>query len=86
MRLIASHVSARTALIVMRSTDFGVHDSDLDPAPRAKGIEEDEEIDGAVAAILVVEAIEPSGCGRDRLARFADEIGCRSRSQPDHRP
>jgi hypothetical protein len=30
---------------------------------------------GAVAAILVVEALEPSGCGRDRLARFADELG-----------
>ena len=49
--------------------------SDLDPAPRAMGIDEDEEIDGAVAAILVVEALEPSGCGRDRLARFADELG-----------
>ena len=37
--------------------------SDLDPAPRAVGIrDEDEEIDGAVAAILVVEALEPSGC------------------------
>ena len=34
---------------------------------------EDEEIVGAVAAILVVEALEPSGCGRDRLARFADD-------------
>ena len=49
---------------------------DLDPAPRAMGIDEDEEIDGAVAAILVVEALGgPSGCGRDRLARFADELG-----------
>jgi hypothetical protein len=28
------------------------------------GIDEDEEIDGAVAAILVVEALVPSGCGR----------------------
>ena len=42
---------------------------------RAMGIDEDEEIDGAVAAILVVEALEPSGCGRDRLARFADGRG-----------
>jgi hypothetical protein len=49
-------------------------------------IEENEEINGAVAAILVVEAIEPSGCGRERLARFADETGCPFRSQPDHRP
>src|SRR5208337_3956903 len=59
--------------------------SDLDPAPRAMGIEEDEEIDGAVAAILVVEALEPSGCGRDRLARFADELGG-AFVEADHRP
>src|SRR5271166_5794036 len=58
---------------------------DLDPAPRAMGIEEDEEIDGAVAAILVVEALEPSGCGRDRLARFADELGG-AFVEADHRP
>ena len=56
---------------VVRRKTIGV---DLDPAPRAMGIDEDEEIDGAVAAILVVEALEPSGCGRDRLARFADEL------------
>jgi hypothetical protein len=37
--------------------------SDLDPAPRAMGIDEDEEIDDAVAAILVVEALEPAGIG-----------------------
>ena len=48
---------------------------DADPAPRAIGIDEDEDIDGAIAAILVVEALEPSGCHRDRLARFADELG-----------
>jgi hypothetical protein len=30
----------------------------LDLAPRALGIEEDEQIDGAVAAILVVEALK----------------------------
>ena len=35
--------------------------SDLDPAPRAMGIDEDEEIDGAVAAILVVEALKRLG-------------------------
>ena len=39
------------------------------------GVKEDEEIDGAVAAILVVEALGPSRRGRDRLARFADELG-----------
>src|SRR5271157_5325744 len=59
--------------------------SDLDPAPRAMGIEEDEEIDGAVAAIFVVEALEPSGCGRDRPARFADELGG-AFVEADHRP
>ena len=39
------------------------------------GVKEDEEIDGAVAAILVIEALGPSRRGRDRLARFADELG-----------
>ena len=29
----------------------------------------------------VVEALEPSGCGRDRLARFADELGWGFRSR-----
>src|SRR5271157_1773487 len=48
---------------------------DLDPAPRAMGVKEDEEIDGAVAAILVIDAFGPSRRGRDRLARFADELG-----------
>ena len=46
--------------------------SDLDPAPRAMGVEEDEEIDDAVAAILVVESLGPSRRARDWLARFAD--------------
>jgi hypothetical protein len=44
--------------------------SDLDPAPRAMGIDEDKEIDGAVAAILVVEA-DPSAsraCSAERGA------------------
>ena len=48
---------------------------DLDPAPRAIGVEEDEEIDDAVAAILAIETFGPSRRGRDRLARFADELG-----------
>jgi hypothetical protein len=48
---------------------------DLHPAPRATRIKEDEEIDDAVAAILVVEAFGSSRCGRDRLAGFADELG-----------
>ena len=63
----------------------GATTRDLDPAPRAMGVDEDEEIDDAVAAILVVEALEPSGCGRDRLARFADELGG-AFVEADHRP
>ena len=35
--------------------------SDLDPTPRAVGVKEDEEIDGAIAAILVIEVFGPSG-------------------------
>jgi hypothetical protein len=38
------------------------------------GVEEDEEIDGAVATIIVIEAFGPSRRGRDWPARFADEI------------
>jgi hypothetical protein len=39
------------------------------------GVKENEEIDNAVAAIRVIETFGPSRCGRDRLARFADELG-----------
>jgi hypothetical protein len=39
------------------------------------GVEEDEEIDGSVATILVIEAFGPSRRGRDWPARFADELG-----------
>ena len=38
----------------------GAMTRDLDPAPRAMGVKEDEEIDDAVAAILVVETFGPS--------------------------
>src|SRR6516164_128444 len=58
---------------------------DLDPAPGAMGLEEDEEIDGAVAAILVIVAFGPSGCGRDRLARFANDLDG-AFVEADHRP
>jgi len=37
-------------------------------------IEGDEEIDGAVAAILVIVALALSGLGRDRLAHLADQL------------
>src|SRR5271166_3812772 len=49
------------------------------------GVKEDEEIDSAVAAILVIEALGPSGRGWDRLARFADELGGVF-VEADHRP
>jgi len=58
---------------------------DFDPSPRSVDIEEDEEIDGAIAAILVVEALWPSWCGSDGLARLADELG-RAFIEADHRP
>ena len=47
---------------------------DLDVAPAAMRIEGDEEIDGAVAAILVVVALALSRLGRDRLAHLADQL------------
>ena len=39
----------------------GATTRDLDPAPGAMGVKEDEEIDGAVAAMFVIEALGPSG-------------------------
>ena len=45
----------------------GATTSDLDPAPRAMCVKEDKEIDGAVAAILVIEAFGPSRRRRDWL-------------------
>ena len=45
---------------------------DLDVAPAPMRIEGDEEIDGAVAAILVIVALALSRLGRDRLAHLAD--------------
>ena len=48
-------------------------------------IEEDEEIDGAVAAVLVIVAFELAGLGRDRLAHLADELD-RALVEADDRP
>ena len=45
---------------------------DLDVAPAPMRIEGDEEIDGAVAAILVIVALALSRLGRDRLAHLTD--------------
>src|SRR3546814_220438 len=47
---------------------------DRDLAPGPVGIHGDEQIDGAVAAILVVIALQPSRPGRDWLTCFADEL------------
>ena len=63
----------------------GAATRDLDPAPRAMGVKKDEEIDGAVAAILVIEAFGPSRRRRDRVARFADELSG-AFVEADHRP
>ena len=48
-------------------------------------IEEDEQVDRAVAAILAVVAFELARLGRDRLAHLADELG-RALVEADHRP
>ena len=49
------------------------------------GIEENEEIDGAIAAMLVIEAFGPFRYGRDRLTRFANQLGG-TLVEADHRP
>jgi hypothetical protein len=47
---------------------------DLDLAPRSMHVDADEEIDGAVAAILAIVTFELARLGRDRLANLADEL------------
>src|SRR5258708_27824413 len=54
---------------------IGAPVGDLDLAPRAVGVEEDEQVDRAVAAIFAVVAFELTGDGGDRLAGFARERG-----------
>ena len=58
---------------------------DLDLAPRPVHVEEDEQIGGAVAAVLAVVALELARLGRDRLAHLADELD-RALVEADHRP
>ena len=58
---------------------------DFDLAPRPVDVDADEEIDGAVAAILVIVAFELARFGRDRLAHLADELD-RALVEADHRP
>ncbi len=47
---------------------------DLEVAPAPMSIEGDEEIGGAVAAILVIVGLALSRLGRDRLAHLADQL------------
>jgi hypothetical protein len=55
---------------------------DLDLAPGAVRVEKNEQVDRAVARILVVVAFELARCGRDRLARLADQLPRRSPPSP----
>lgn len=57
----------------------------LDVAPAAMRIEGDEEIDGPVAAVLVIIAFALSRSGRDRLTHLADELDGRF-VEADQRP
>jgi hypothetical protein len=58
---------------------------DLDLAPGPVRVEEDEQVDGAVAPILVVITLELPRFGRNRLAHLADELG-RALVEAHHRP
>jgi len=49
------------------------------------GVEEDEQVGRAVAAILAVVALELARLGRDRLADLADQLG-RALVEADDRP
>lgn len=48
--------------------------ADFDLAPGTMHVEENEEIDRAIATILVIVTFEPSGLGRDQLTDLADEL------------
>src|SRR5712675_1366806 len=58
---------------------------DLDLAPGPMHVDADEEIDGAVAAVLVIVTFELTRLGRDRLAHLADQLD-RALVEADHRP
>jgi hypothetical protein len=49
--------------------------SDLDLAPGPVRVEEDEQVDRAVAPVLAIVALELPRLCRDRLADLADELG-----------
>ena len=67
--------------VVFRRPPLG----DLDLAPGTMHVEDDEEIGGAVAAVLVIVAFELARLGRDWLAHLADELD-RAFVEADHRP
>src|SRR5712671_2718861 len=48
---------------------------DLHPAPGTVGVEEDKQIDGAVAAIFAVVTLKLARLGGNGLANLADELG-----------
>ena len=58
---------------------------DLDLAPGSMHVDADEEIDGAVAAVLAIVTFELTRLGRDRLAHFADQLD-RALVEANHRP
>jgi hypothetical protein len=66
---------------VRRPTALG----DFNPAPGAIGIEEDEQVGGAVAPVFAVVTLDLPGRARDRLVHLADELD-RTLVEADHRP
>ena len=48
-------------------------------------VDADEEIDGAVAAVLIIITFELTRRGRDRLAHLTDQLN-RALVEADHRP
>ena len=48
---------------------------DFDPAPRLMGVEQDEQVECAVAAVFTVVALELAGLGRDGRPHLADQLG-----------
>jgi len=66
--------------VVLCRAPFG----DFDLSPRPVDVEEDKQIDGAVATVLVVVAFELARLDRDGLADLADELH-RGLVEADHR-
>jgi hypothetical protein len=57
----------------------------LHTAPGPVGVEKDEQVDRAVAAILIIIAFQLARRGGDRLSRLADQLG-RALVEAYHRP